>query len=216
MKAMILAAGRGERMRPLTDSHPKPLLQVKGQALISYHLKALACAGINEVVINHAWLGEQIIDYCGDGSRFGLAIHYSRETEALETAGGIHKALPMLGDSAFLVVNADILTDFDYAALVNMNPVAAHLVLVPNPEHHPQGDFSVADGRLVNDAPQKFTYSGIGVYQPELFLNLPQEKYPLAPILRDNIPHGNITAEVYFGEWIDIGTPERLQQINQG
>src|SRR5882724_11040922 len=174
MKAMILAAGRGERMRPLTDAIPKVLLEVRGRALIAWSIEALAHAGVREIVINHAHLGHMIEAALGDGHRFGVAIRYSREAEALETAGGIAKALPLLGPSPFLAVNGDIFCDFDFSGLVAraLDQHLAHLVLVPNPSHHPQGDFALR-GSLVSEAGDpKSTFSGIGLYRPELFASV--------------------------------------------
>ncbi len=215
MKAMILAAGRGERMRPLTDSTPKPLLEVNGQPILSYHLHSLARAGIHDIVINHAWLGEQIVERFGDGHDFGVHIQYSAESEALETAGGIHHALPLLGTEAFIVVNGDILTDFNFAELSDCNTEYAHLIMVPNPVHHPEGDFALEQGKLSESGSDKYTFSGIGVYHPDLFRSIPEKKYPLAPILRAAMRTGNISGQLYEGTWVDIGTPERLQQLNQ-
>ncbi|MDH5573461.1 MAG: nucleotidyltransferase family protein, partial [Gammaproteobacteria bacterium] len=181
MKAMILAAGRGERMRPLTDHTPKPLLQVGGQALIEYHIKALIKAGINEIVINYAWLGQQIEQKLGDGKRYGARICYSPETpQALETAGGIIQALPLLGINPFMVINGDIWCDYPLIQLPDEPQGLAHLVLVQNPEHNPQGDFSFNGKTLAVEGENKFTFSGIGVYRPELFAGLSQGARPLA------------------------------------
>ncbi|MGD8926734.1 MAG: nucleotidyltransferase family protein [Thioalkalispiraceae bacterium] len=218
MKAMILAAGRGERMRPLTDTTPKPLLKVADKALIEYHLENLARAGINEVVINHAWLGEKLTESIGNGERYQLAITYSDEGKtALETAGGIVKALPLLGNEPFVVVNADIWTDFDYRKL--MPPTRKiHLVLVDNPEHNPRGDFALdADGLVHNQASaetESLTYSGIGVYSPEIFTKLKAGVQPLAPILREAIASHQVSGEHYRGQWWDVGTPARLQELD--
>lgn len=211
MKAMILAAGRGERLRPLTDQTPKPLLLVAGKPLIERHVEALVRAGITELVINHAWLGEQIEAALGDGSRFGAQIVYSAEGEqALETGGGIVRALPLLGDKPFMVVNADVATDFDFSALPQSVSGLAHLVLVPNPAHHAQGDF-VLDGKTVRlgDA-ARGTFSGIAVYDPRLFVHCTDTMvFPLAPILRDAIAAGQVSGECYNGRWVDVGTEER-------
>ncbi|MEZ5446800.1 MAG: nucleotidyltransferase family protein [Gammaproteobacteria bacterium] len=211
MKAMILAAGRGERMRPLTDATPKPLLEVGGRALIEYHVEALVAAGFRELVINHARLGHLIEARIGDGRRYGAAIRYSPEGETpLETGGGINKALNLLGTGAFVVVNADIWTDFDFATLRGRRPDAAHLVLVPNPPHHPAGDFGLLDGRVRNDLPVRYTYAGIGVYHSDLFKDSTPGAFPLAPLIRAAAGRGEVTGELYSGTWIDVGTPQRL------
>ncbi|HEY9200060.1 MAG TPA: nucleotidyltransferase family protein [Gammaproteobacteria bacterium] len=214
---MILAAGRGERMRPLTDELPKPLLKAGPHRLIEYHLYQLADAGFHEVVINVAWLGQKIIDTIGDGGRYGLQIHYSNEGEqALETAGGIVKALPLLGEQAFLVINGDIWTDYPYAKLKDFNLSGlAHLLLVNNPEHNLQGDFAIKDNCVLNQGEQTFTFSGIGVYSPDFFAGMSQGKAPLAPMLREAIERGQVSGEVYQGRWLDIGTPQRLQQLEE-
>lgn len=218
MKAMILAAGRGERMRPLTDHTPKPLLPVGGKPLIAWHLERLAHAGFHDIVINHAHLGAQLEAALGDGSRFGVHIAYSPEGEALETAGGIANALPLLGDQPFLVVNGDIYTDYDFAhiALQPMGGVAAHLVLVDNPPQHVQGDFFLEDGRLVEDGALRLTFSGIGIYHPSLFAGIAAgSKARLAPLLHAAIREGRATAEHYLGDWVDVGTPDRLHALDQ-
>ncbi len=216
MKAMILAAGRGERMRPLTDTTPKPLLKVGGKRLIEYHLEKLANAGVRDVVINVAWLGQQIIDTLGNGEKYSLTIHYSEEGEALETGGGIYHALPLLGDEPFLVVNGDIWTDYPFEQLVSLEQKGlAHLVLVNNPAHNPQGDFSIRDHRLVDDATEKFTFSGIGIYSKEFFSHSEDGKYPLAPMIRRYIETGQVSGEVYRGDWWDIGTPQRLVELDR-
>jgi MurNAc alpha-1-phosphate uridylyltransferase len=217
---MILAAGRGERMRPLTDHTPKSLLPAGGKPLIEWHLDKLASAGCREVVINHAWLGEQIEARLGDGERFGLTIRYSAEGEALETAGGIAKALPLLGDAPFLVINADIFTAADYSALLARRPaldvnVLAHLVLVDNPEHNPGGDFSLVSGRLADAGPARLTFSGIGIYDPALFSGIHSgTKAPLAPLLRAAMREARISGEFFSGLWMDVGTPQRLAQVD--
>ncbi|MDP1521690.1 MAG: nucleotidyltransferase family protein [Methylotenera sp.] len=215
MKAMILAAGRGERMRPLTDHTPKPLLKVGGKPLIVWHLERLAKAGFKEIVINHAHLGQQIEDALGYGSQWGLTIQYSPEKIALETAGGIANALPLLGDEPFLVVNGDTFTEMDFAQL-KLNPNnLAHLVLVDNPPQHPQGDFAIQDGMLKNEGTQKLTFSGVGVYHPELFASIARgEPAKLAPLLRLAIAQNKATAEHYQGVWHDVGTPERLSMLD--
>ncbi|NNG14362.1 MAG: nucleotidyltransferase family protein [Gammaproteobacteria bacterium] len=215
MKAMILAAGRGERMRPLTDTTPKPLLQVGGQALIEYHIAALREAGINEIIINHAWLGEQITQHLGDGSQYGVQIQYSDESAgALETAGGIVKALPLLGGASFVVVNGDIFTDYAYANLPQQLDGLAHLVMVDNPPQHPGGDFVLSEGWLLDEGEPSLTFSGIGVYDPQLFSGCQPGALPLAPILRTAMARGEISGEHYTGQWLDIGTPERLVELD--
>lgn len=215
MKAMILAAGRGERMRPLTDKLPKPLLEVGGKRLIEYHIEALQKAGINEIVINVAYLGQAIIDTLGDGSRYGVSIQYSVENEALETGGGIFKALPLLGDAPFLVVNGDIWTDFPFSTLLDEGVDGAHLVLVDNPLHNLGGDFCLQDGFVESDGEDKLTYSGIGIYHPKLFADKEPGRFPLAPILRDAMSKKQISGEHFSGFWSDIGTPERLKELDQ-
>ncbi|MBD8617160.1 nucleotidyltransferase family protein [Pseudomonas putida] len=213
MKAMILAAGKGERMRPLTLTTPKPLLAVGGKRLIEYHLLALAQAGFGEVVINHAWLGQQIEDYLGDGARYGVAIEYSRETEPLETGGGIRHALPLLGDAPFLVVNGDIWTDYDFSQLRGPLAGQAHLVLVDNPAHHPDGDFTLFEGQ-VRDQPG-LTYSGIAVLEPALFDGHGEAAFKLAPLLRRAMDVGQVTGEQHLGQWVDVGTPQRLSDLDR-
>ena len=218
MKAMILSAGRGERMRPLTDKTPKPLLSVAGKRLIEYHIESLANAGVTELVINHAWLGKQFAAALGNGQAYGLVIEYSDEGDvALETAGGIIKALPLLGTEPFILVNADVWTDYDFSVLnkrsLDDNELL-HLVLVPNPEHHPIGDFDIDQNNRLIDRPA-YTYSGIGIYSPQIFTKLKAGVRPLAPIIRDVINRGQATAEVYRGKWMDIGTPQRLHELEQ-
>jgi MurNAc alpha-1-phosphate uridylyltransferase len=216
MKAMLLAAGRGERMRPLTDHTPKPLLQVGGQTLIGHHIEALARAGFRELVINHAHLGAQLVAALGDGSEYGVQIEYSPEPPgALETGGGIFNALPLLGTGPFVVINADIWTDFDFAALPQQPQGLAHLVLVDNPAHHPQGDFSLQNGRVSAGGPQRLTFSGIGVYSPALFDGCQSGSFPLAPLLRRAMEVGQVSGEWYPGVWFDIGTPERLAAVDR-
>lgn len=215
MKAMILCAGRGERMRPLTDSVPKPLLPVAGKPLVQYHLEKLAAAGVTEIVINHAWLGEQIEAALGDGSQCGINIHYSAEGEALETAGGIIKALPLLGENPFIVVNGDVWCDYPFEKLLARRPEKAHLVLVANPEHNSQGDFALAeDGLLLDQGEKKLTFSGISVMNPQLFFGLDADKMALAPLLRQAIAQQQVSGELYPGDWVDVGTPERLQVLD--
>jgi N-acetyl-alpha-D-muramate 1-phosphate uridylyltransferase len=222
MRAMILAAGRGERMRPLTDTCPKPLLPVGGRPLIGWHLQRLATAGFRDVVINHAWLGDRIEAALGDGAAYGLRLRYSAETEALETAGGIAKALPLLGDGPFLVVNGDIWCDWDpgrarsIAAQLDGLGWLAWCVLVANPEHHPRGDFALDRGRLrTDDAGERLTFAGIGVYRPELFAAVPPGgRAPLAPLLREAAAEGRAGAERHPGRWVDVGTPQRLAELD--
>lgn len=216
MKAMILAAGRGERMRPHTDVTPKPLLRIGGQMMIERHVHALAQAGIQQLVINYAHLGEQIVRALGDGSAYGVEIAYSPEPEAaLETGGGIFNALPLLGTEPFLVVNADIWTDYSFAGLPAVVDGLAHLVMVDNPPHHPDGDFSLSGGRLAQRGPAMLTFSGIGIYRPELFTGCMPGAFPLAPLLRSAMGDGQVSGEQYDGRWFDIGTPERLEAINR-
>lgn len=214
---MILAAGRGERMRPLTDTTPKPLLKAAGKALIEYHIERLAAAGFAELVINHAHLGAQIEAALGDGSRWGLSIRYSPEGQALETGGGIFRALPLLGTEPFLVINGDIWSDYNLAALPKLRPNdLAHLLLVENPQHNPAGDFRLQQGRVLNQkAPDALTFSGIGLYRPELFDGCTQGAFALAPLLRKAMDQGRVSGELYQGTWLDIGTPERLGQLEQ-
>ena len=214
MKAMILAAGRGERMQPLTDTCPKPLLAVGGQRLIEYHLQQLAAAGFTDIVINTARLGEQFPQCLGDGKRYGVSIQYSHEGEtALETAGGIIHALPLLDSEVFLVVNGDIWTDYDYARLPNKLNGLAHLVLVDNPLHHPDGDFQLTQEQCVIDQPG-LTFSGIGLYARELFTPFVSQVKPLAPLLRAAMAQNAVSGEYYAGQWWDIGTPQRLQELD--
>ena len=236
MKAMILAAGRGERMRPLTDALPKPLLEVGGKALIVWHIESMVKAGITELVINHAYLGDKIEAALGDGHQFGAKIRYSRESMALETAGGIAYALPMLGNQPFAVVNGDIYCDYDYSRLheLALKPLAsgdlAHLVLVNNPAHHPSGDFCLTENRITSfqtptgtpnpefsilNPETLLTFSGIGLYHPDLFSQIPAGSIaPLAPLLRSGITQGKISGELHAGQWVDVGTPQRLQQLD--
>jgi MurNAc alpha-1-phosphate uridylyltransferase len=223
MKAMILAAGRGERMRPLTDHTPKPLLRVAGKPLIAWHLERLAEAGIREVVINHAWLGEQLINTLGTGQPWGVSIAFSAESPALETAGGIARALPLLGQAPFLVINGDIWSDwpFERAAQIAQRLQTsawerAHLVLVKNPAHHPKGDFGLDEqGLATQTADHKLTFSGIGIYHPALFEGVcPNTPSALAPLLRRAMQQNAVTAEHHRGDWIDVGTPERLDELS--
>ena len=219
MKALILAAGRGERMRPLTDRVPKPLIEVGGKPLSVHHLEKLAKLGGEHVVINHAHLGEMIEAALGDGARYGVTIDYSREETALETAGGIATALPMLGTAPFIVVNADVYSEYDYAGLLEaaerLGNFNAHLVLVDNPEHHPDGDFALRGGKLA-PAGALLTFSGLAVYRPALFAAIPPgTRAPLAPLLREQIAAGAVAGEHYRGRWCDVGTPDRLTRLNR-
>ena len=222
MKAMILAAGRGERMRPLTDTVPKPLLPAAGRPLIVRLIDRLVAAGIRDLVINHAHLGALIESTLGDGRRFGADIRYSAETTALETAGGIARALPLLGDDPFAVINGDVYAAFDFARLpaiarrLAADPATiAHLVLVDNPSHHPAGDFALSGDRAAAEGSVKLTFGGIGVYRPELFAGLdPDAPARLAPLLRAAMNRGAVTAEHFGGYWLDVGTPERLAELD--
>jgi MurNAc alpha-1-phosphate uridylyltransferase len=218
---MILAAGRGNRMRPLTDLTPKPLLAVGGKPLLFRHLEKFARAGFAMVTINHAHLGGQIEAAVGDGSRWSLEVRYSAEAEALETAGGIRNALPIIGRPTFAVVNADVYCDFDYAGLAAaVDRLAdahtlAHLVLVDNPPHHPDGDFCLDAGLVRAAGRQMLTFSGLGAYSAELFEPIARgEKYALAPLLRSQLPGGKVTGEHYRGLWTDVGTPVRLAELD--
>ncbi len=221
-RAMILAAGRGERMRPLTDHTPKPLLMVGGKPLIVWHIERLRAAGFTELVINHAHLGHRLEEALGDGSAFGVRIAWSPEAAALETAGGIRHALPLLGDEPFVVINGDVFCDADFAALraaaesLRAEAALAHLLLVDNPEHHPEGDFRLATGGRVsaNGAP-RLTFSGLGAYHPALFASLPDNTpAKLAPLLRDAMAAGKVFGQHHTGRWIDVGTPERLAELD--
>lgn len=228
--AMILAAGRGERMRPLTDHTPKPLLLVGGKPLIQWHLERLAKAGFTRIVINHAHLGDQIEESLGDGSAFGVELLYSREGEALETAGGIATALPLIDAEIFPVVNGDVFCDFDFQRFAGImetmqrehSPAKftlAHLILVDNPPHHPQGDFVLQDGKVQDKtvplSHSAFTFSGIGLYRRDLFANTAAgKKAPLAPLLKAAMAEGRVTGEHYHGRWVDVGTPERLISLD--
>ncbi len=217
--AMILAAGRGERMRPLTDHTPKSMLEVGGKPLLFRHLEKLADAGFATVVINHAHLGEQIEAAVGDGSRWHLKVVFSPEREALETAGGIRNALPLLDTPVFAVINADVYSDYDYANLAQTCAVLdaamlAHLVLVNNPPQHPHGDFALEGDVVRNHAPTRLTFSGLGVYRAALFDPVPPgSRHALAPLLRAQMGQGRIAGEHFSGEWDDIGTPQRLEEL---
>jgi MurNAc alpha-1-phosphate uridylyltransferase len=220
LKVMILAAGVGERMRPLTDHTPKPLLQVGGEPLIAHHLRRLAQAGFSELVINVSHLAQQIIDYCNDGSRWGLTINYSPEPEPLETAGGILNALPLLGENPFLVVNGDVWIDYPFEQLLNFIPPvpdSAHLVMVGNPPQHPGGDFVLDDEGRVRERPHGvtgLTYAGVGVYAPAFFAGMTPGKMALRPLLDAAISKGRLSGEYYPGHWEDVGTPERLEALD--
>ena len=223
MRAMILAAGRGERMRPLTDTQPKPLLKVAGKSLIEWHIKRLVNAGITQIVINHAWLGKKIEEALGDGRRYGARITYSPETTPLETAGGIARALPQLGSDPFLVVNGDIWCDWDpahaagVAGMLKARSLRAWLLLADNPAHHPNGDFSLGVDGLLSDAPSgdTLTFTGVGVYCPELFTATSTDRpAPLAPLLYEAIRHHLAAGEHYNGIWMDVGTPQRLAELD--
>ena len=226
MKAMILAAGLGNRMRPLTLYKPKPLLEVGDKALIVWHIEKLKKIGVTEIVINSAWLADILIGTLGDGSQFGVTIRWTREDEGLETAGGIINALALLGDQPFILVNGDVWTTFDFASLLDINLAddLAHLVFVNNPEQHPQGDFTLANGRAYtfeqNQQGENLTYSGVAVINPKMFDGLEQGKRPLAPLLKQGMLDGKISAEKMQAAWVDVGTPERLTaldlQIRQG
>jgi MurNAc alpha-1-phosphate uridylyltransferase len=212
MRAMILAAGRGERLRPLTDTLPKPLVEVGGKPLIEYHLENLSRAGFREVVINQGHLGELLPAVLGDGSRWGIRIHWSVEPpEALETGGGIFQALPQLGSSPFLVVNGDIRTGYPFARLRAVKCDWAHLVMIPNPEHNPAGDFALAGARVRVNGEPRLTFSGIGVYHPRIFESCEAGRFSVVPLLRFAMENHLVTGEIYRGYWNDIGTVERLQ-----
>lgn len=215
MKAMILAAGKGERMRPLTLTRPKPLIEVNGRPLIEHHIQALAAAGITELVINHAWLGDQLEAVLGDGSRLGVSIRFSAEGEPLETGGGIFRALPLLGSEPFMLINGDIRTDVDFAALALPAGCLAHLVLVDNPVHHPTGDFGLVEGRITLEASEKLTYSGIAVLHPQLFSDCTAGAFKLVDVLRPAIVAGQVSGQRLAGRWVDVGTLERLAEAEQ-
>jgi MurNAc alpha-1-phosphate uridylyltransferase len=214
MKAMILAAGRGERMRPLTDRVPKPLLSVRGRPLVEHHLAALAGAGVADFVINLGWLGEQIRAHLGDGRRLGVSVTYSDEGfPPLETGGGIHRALPLLGAEPFWLANADVFCEYRYAIRPLAEGVLAHLVLVPNPPHHPAGDFGLVAGRVTNLSADRHTYSGLAIIHPRLFAGCEPGRFPLAPLLRAAAERRAVTGELFTGTWNDVGTPERLAAL---
>lgn len=214
MRAMILAAGKGERMRPLTNNMPKPLLKVKGKALIVYQIEALVLAGVKELIINTGIMGEKIQNYLGNGQSYGVHIEYSPEEEPQETAGGIIKALPLLGDSPFITTNSDILTDFDYKELIQKKNQLAYLVLVSNPSHNLSGDFSLQGDYVLNNDENNLTYSGIALYSPLVFKELANGYRPLKPILNKLASMKKLTGKKHQGKWMDIGTPERLKNVN--
>lgn len=218
MKAMILAAGRGERMGALTADRPKPLLSVAGMPLIEHHLRRLQAAGFHEIVINTSYLGEQIRDALGNGERWGLTIQFTIEPERLDSGGGIYNALPLLGDAPFLLVNGDVWTDVPLQSLSLAKDHWAHLVMVPNPDHNSRGDFALMDNGMMQpqgDDAQRLTYSGISVLSPQLFHHCSSDTFPLAPLLRNAMQQGRVSGECYLGQWIDVGTPERLAHANQ-
>ena len=211
---MILAAGRGERMHPLTENTPKPMLQVCGKPLLQYHVEALARAGYTDLVINHARFGDLIETRFADGAALGVSIRYSTEGDnPLGTGGGIKRALPLLGEDPFLVVNGDTWTDFPLETLKTTLDGQAHLVLVPNPAHHPRGDFSLRDGKVSDSGAPRYTFSGIGVYRPGLFHSMAEQLFPLAPVLRRAMESRQVSGELYRGTWSDVGTPARLAEL---
>lgn len=214
MRAMILAAGRGERLRPLTDKIPKSLVEVRGESLLERHLDNVHAAGIDTVVINLGWLGDQIVERLGSGKRYGLEIIYSQEGEdILETGGGIHKALPQLGIEPFLVVNADIYTDMPVPDMQISDSHLGHLVMVPTPEYRERGDFDLEEGLIRNGESAVFTFSGVAIYRPEFFDGCEAGRFPLAPMLREAADRGQLSGSLYKGLWADVGTPERLAAL---
>ncbi len=214
MRAMLLAAGRGERLRPLTDEVPKSLVEVRGESLLERHLASIHAAGVRTVVINLGWLGDRIVERVGSGERYGLNVLYSQGGEnILETGGGIHKALPMLGDEPFLVINADIYTDMPMPRIELAAEHVGHLVMVPSPGYRDGGDFDIEDGLIRNGETQKLTFSGVAMYRPAFFDGCEPGRFPLAPMLREAADHGKLSGSLYQGLWADIGTPERLRAI---
>ncbi|WP_250499950.1 N-acetylmuramate alpha-1-phosphate uridylyltransferase MurU [Caballeronia sp. GAWG1-5s-s] len=221
--AMIFAAGRGERMRPLTDTCPKPLLEAGGKPLIVWQIERLAAAGVETIVINHAWLGAQIEAALGDGSRWGVELRFSPEGEALETAGGIAKALPLIGEGLFIAVSGDVFCDFDYATLRERadelrrsEQPGLHLVMTPNPPFHPRGDFALIDAKLALDGSPRYTFGNIGLYDTRMFRDLaPGTRRALTPYYRETISQGRATGELYEGRWENVGTPEQLQSLDR-
>ncbi len=216
MNAMVLAAGRGERMRPLTDKTPKPLLKVHDKSLIVWHIERLASLGFSQIVINIDHLGDMIIKNLGDGSKWGINLLYSdeRQSGALESAGGIIKALPLIESETFLVVNADIWCDYEFETNFDLQDDLAHLILVPNPKHNPDGDFALHKDRVSNDTKRRYTFSGIGYYSAKLFDGFKNQKMSLAPLLREAVEKNKVSGSLYDGRWYDIGTPQRLKEIN--
>ena len=215
MKAMILAAGRGERMGTLTQYTPKPLLPINGCSLIEYHLYKLAQVGITDIVINVAYRGSKIMAQLGDGSRYGVKIQYSQEAAPLGTGGGIYNALPLLGDEPFIVISSDIWSDYDYSHLTKPMDHLAHLLLVDNPPFHPRGDFALYQGKVSAHGLAKLNFSGIGVYHPHLFQTCQSGKYEVLPLLLDAMHIGQVTGEYYSGPWFNVGTPDVLQQLQR-
>jgi MurNAc alpha-1-phosphate uridylyltransferase len=221
MKAMILAAGRGTRMAPLTDTCPKPLIPLCGKPLIIHHLEKLAAAGITDIVINHAWLGEQLEQTLGNGSSWGIRIQYSPENEALETGGGVYQALPLLGEDAFLLINGDVWTNWDYSEVMNTSlqeGELGHLWLIDNPAHNPQGDFCLGEGKVLDTAllnETALTFSGISLLSPQLWAECTSGAYPLAPMLRSAMLQQQITGSKLNADWVDVGTPQRLSDLEQ-
>jgi MurNAc alpha-1-phosphate uridylyltransferase len=218
MRAMILAAGRGERMRPLTDSMPKPLLSAGGKPLMQYHIESLAQIGVRDIVVNLAWKGALIRERFGDGSAFGVTLHYSDEgDQALETGGGIVNALPLLGETPFIVVSGDVWARYPLERLRTClrDRDLAHLVLVPNPSFHARGDFGLSEGRLLNDAPERYTYANIGVFRPAFFAGCTPGCFPLAPLMRQRIEAGQVGGELFLGPWRNVGTPAQLQDLDR-
>lgn len=216
MKAMILAAGRGERLRPLTASVPKCLVEVRGQTLLERHLEHVRAAGIEAVVINLGWLGDRIAERIGSGADYGLDVHYSEEgDDILETGGGIHKALPLLGSDPFVVINADIYTDMPVPRLALADESDGHLVMVPTPGYREQGDFDLVAGRIRNAERPQLTFSGVAIYRPEFFSACRPGRFPLAPMLREAADRGRLSGSLYAGLWADVGTPERLAALNR-
>lgn len=216
MIAMILAAGRGERLRPLTDQLPKALVEVAGTSLLERHLAAVRAAGVRTVVINLGWHGEQIVERIGSGSRYGVDVVYSPEgDDVLETGGGIHRALPVLGSDPFVVINADVYTDMPIPLDLTEDGALAHLVLVPTPAHKSAGDFDLVNGRIRNSDQPSLTFSGVVVYRPEFFAECSPGRFPLAPMLRVAADAGQMTGSLHEGTWEDVGTPERLAALNR-
>lgn len=212
---MILAAGRGERLKPLTNNKPKALIEVRGKPLIEHHIEKCAACGYSNIVINLAYLGNQIQDYLGDGRQYGVNISYSPEQEGgLETGGGIVNALPLLGDESFIVINADVYTDYNFSALPELGDKLAHLVLVNNPEHNQKGDFGLKKNHLIDCQTSSHTFSGIALYHPKLFNDKQVIKQSIVPLIHQQVKNQRVSGEIYTGIWYDIGTPERLQRIN--